>query len=245
MPNNRSKIQRRNRSRNVSSRRSGRASERTPLPVVIRDPLSEENAMNLGDLQQLPPMFRQPRLANTIYPFVRSVSSADITQVANADAFMTYRFTLNDISNTTDFTALFDQYRFRAVKIEFRPRFNQANPGSVLANRLPRLFSVIDYDDNNAPTLISQLREYQSVKETRFDQDHVRLLKPRMAAIVLDNANTNTALANEAAKWIDLAALTVSHFGVKIAIEGGVSGQTNLQSWSVDLHYYIEMRQVR
>ncbi len=216
-----------------------------PLPVVIRDPLSEENAINLGDLQNLPRMFRQPKISNQTFFFQRRVGSADITQVAGADSFQAYRFQINDVTNTGDFTGLFDQYRFVAVKVEFRPRFNFANPGSVAVNKLPRLFSVIDYDDANVPTLISDLREYHSCKETNFDQDHVRLIKPRMATAALNAAAGLTSLVNEKAKWIDMAYLTVTHYGVKIGIEGGVAGQTNLQSWSCDLLYMMEFRQVR
>lgn len=218
---------------------------RGPLPVVIRDPLSEENAINYGDLRNLPRMFRQPQISNQTFFFQRRVGSADITQVAGSDAFQAYRFQINDITNTGDFTGLFDQYRFVAVKMEFRPRFNYANPGSVAANKLPRLFSVIDYDDANVPTLISDLREYHSCKETNTFEDHVRLIKPRMATAALNAAAGLTSLVNEKAKWIDMAYLTVTHYGVKIGIEGGVGGQTNLQSWSVDLVYMMEFRQVR
>lgn len=215
-----------------------------PLAVVIRDPLGDENDQNRGDLLALPPMFRQPRIGNHIYPFVRRLTSSDVSQVAGADTFKTYRFELNDVSDTADFTDLFDQYRFRAVRMEFRPRFNYANPGDVTVNRLPRFYSVIDYDDNTAPTLINQLREYQTCKETRWDQDHVRMIAPRIAVGVLDNAAISS-LKNTKADWIDLAYLTVNHFGIKIAIEGGVAGQANLQSWSVDLEYFLEFKQVR
>lgn len=208
------------------------------------NPLADENQLNKGDLVALPPMFRQPKMGNHVYPFVRRVGSADISQVAGADSFFTYRFELNDVPDTADFTDLFDQYRFRAVKIEFRPRFNFSNPGSVTANRLPRFYSVIDYDDNNVPTLINQLREYQTCKETRWDQDHVRCIAPHMALGALDNTGI-TSLANVKAKWLDLAYLVVSHYGIKVAIEGGVAGQTNLQTWSVDVEYFLEFRQVR
>lgn len=225
--------------------RKGNGESKAPLQVIIRDPLSEENALNLGDLTNLPRMFRQPRMSNQIYAFSRRIASADITQVAGADFFQAYRFQLNDMSNTGDFTGLFDQYRFCAVKMEFRPRFNIANPGSVAANKLPRLFSVIDYDDANVPTLMNDLREYQSCKETNFGEDHVRLIKVRMAQAALNAAAGLTSLTNERAKWIDLAYLTVTHYGIKVGIEGGVGGQTNLQSWSVDLIYYVEFRQVR
>lgn len=240
MPKGKNKKNNKSRKGNGGGRRVG------PLEVVIRDPLSDENAQNLGDLKSLPPMFRQPRLSNQTYFFARRIGSADVSQAAGADTFMAYRFQFNDLTNTGDFTGLFDQYRFRAVKIEFRPRFNFSNPGIVTANRLPRLYSVIDYDDANVPTLISDLREYQSCKETVWSEDHVRLIKPRIATAVLSAAGGFTSVGNSSANlWIDMASLTVTYFGIKIGIEGGVAGQTNLQSWSVDLDYMFELRQVR
>jgi len=222
-----------------------RTRSRLPREVVIRDPLNAENEINLGDMLKVPRGFQQPNLSNQKYRFQRWVSSSDISQVAAADTFMTYQFQINDVSNTTDFSALFDQYRFVAVKAEFRPRFDIGALGSVAANKLPRLYSVLDYDDNTAPTLISQLREYQSCKMTRFDADHVRMLRPRMALGSQNQAGTFVARSNVPAQWIDLADLTVVHFGIKVAIEGGVAGQTNLQSWSVDLLYMLEFKQVR
>ena len=233
-----------NKSKKGKSTKSGKASQ-GPLEVVIRDPLNAENEENYGDLKRLPAMFRQPALSNRIYAFQRIVGSADVAQAAGANTFQAYRFQLNDVTNTADFTGLFDQYRFAAVKAEFRPRFNFANPGNAAINLMPRLYSVIDYDDANVPTLISDLREYQSCKETRFDQDHVRLIKPRMATAALNAAAGLTSLANVASQWIDLAYLTVTHYGIKIGIEAGVAGQTNLQAWCVELTYFIEFKQVR
>jgi len=218
---------------------------RGPMEVVIRDPLDAENEQNLGDLKQLAPRFHQPKFSNQIYAFSRRVGSSDVTQAAGADAFMAYRFQVNDLSNTADFSGLFDQYRFQAVKFEMRPRFNFSNPGSVVANKLPRLYSVIDYDDANVPTLITDLREYQSCKVTDWSHDHVRLIKPRLAGHVL-NAAGGVSLSNESSNlWVDMGSLTVTYYGIKLGIEGGVMGQTNLQSWSVELTYYIEFRQVR
>jgi len=233
-----------NKRKNKKSKKSrSRGGNGRVLAEKIRDPLGAENELELGDLRMVPRSFTQPRLTNQTYRIQRWVQVSDVTQVAGADAFATYQFQLNDVSNTTDFTALYDQYRFVAVKAEFRPRFNIGSLGSVLVNKLPRLYTVLDYDDNNAPTLISQLREYQSCKMTRFDMDHVRFLKPRMALKAFDVAGTS--LANTRPQWIDLASLTVVHFGIKLAVEGGVGGQTNLQSWSVDFLYMLEFRQVR
>jgi len=214
------------------------------VAVKIRDPLSAENELDLGDLKNVPRFFRQPRISNQMYKFQRWVNVVDVTQTAGADSFATYQFMLNDISSTTDFSALFDQYRFVAVKAEFRPRFDFGALGSVAVNKLPRLYSVLDYDDNTAPTLISTLREYQSCKMTRFDMDHVRLLKPHMALIALDGVGT-TSRANLTPQWLDLADMAIKHYGIKIGVEGGVGGQTNLQSWSVDFLYMLEFRQVR
>jgi len=215
------------------------------VAVKIRDPLGEENELDLGDLKVYPRMFVQPKLTNQTYRIQRWVTVSDVSQAAGADTFSTYQFQINDVSSTTDFSALFDQYRFVAVKCEFRPRFDTANLGSVAANKLGRLYSVLDYDDNTAPTLLTQLKEYQSCKITRFDQDHVRLLTPHMALGTLNQAGTFVARSNVPPRWIDLADLTVVHYGIKIGIEGGVGGQTNLQSWSIDFLYMLEFRQVR
>jgi hypothetical protein len=211
------------------------------ISVQNRDPLAPENEIDLGDLKVYPKLFTQPRLANQPYRIQRWVNVTDLTQAAGSDVFATYQFMVNDCSNTADFSSLFDQYRFVAVKAIFRPRFDFGALGSVAVNKLPRLYSVIDYDDNNAPTLISQLREYQTCKMTRFDEDHVRLIEPHMANLVFDNSGT-TSFGNVRPQWVDMATLIVKHFGIKVAVEGGVVGQTNLQSWSVDFLYMMEFR---
>lgn len=212
--------------------------------VFQRDPLGAENDVNKGDLVRIPAGWSQPRLANQTYKISRTVNGADISQIAAATVMGSYNFKLSDLPTPTDFTNLFDQYKLVAAKIKFRPRFNMATVTNITAAIFPRLLTVIDYDDSTNLTVITDALQYQTLKETRFDQDHVRLLKPRMA-LAAYGAGVFTAFANQGNQWIDVASTTVEHYGVKFIIEAGVVGQTSLQTWAVEIEYFFEFRQTR
>lgn len=211
--------------------------------VKKSDPMEAENFINAGDLVRFPRGFEQPRLTNQVYKVRRLVSASDITQQALTIGTPTFKFRLADVPDATDFTTLFDQYRFVAVRIVFRPRFNMATVTTITVASFPRLTSVIDYDDDNALGTLNEARQYQSVKETRFDEDHVRFIKPRMAMAGLDTGFNS--VVNVRPQWIDCASTSTYHYAIKCIIDAGVSGQTALQSWSVDLEYYLEFKQVR
>jgi len=239
--NNVTNSQRTRRSKKV---RNSRNSILTPSRmVVVRDPLESENSVNLGDLQVLPPLFRQPRLTNQIYRIARLVNSPDATQGLALNAFSTV-FTLADLPNFTEFTALFDMYRIFAVQMRLRPRFNLGTVGSITTVKLPRLFSVIDYNDNVNLTLINDALEYQSCKETRFDQDHVRMIRPHANLAAQEATLVNFGgLKSQVSPWLSTEVTDVNHYGLKFLIEAGAAGQTVFQSWSVDLTYYLEFKQ--
>lgn len=205
-----------------------------------------ENVANLGDCPRIPKSFLQPRLSNQKYRMKRITVATDVTQQALTLTAPTYQFALSDLPNYAEFTGLFDQYRFRFVRMTFRPRFNMATVTTITAAIFPNLYTVIDYDDNNALAALNDARQYQSLKQTRFDEDHVRFIRPRVAAALFNNGSPLfSGYGNEAAPWIDSATPDVKHFGIKGLVEPGVSGQTALQSWSVELEYFLEFRQSR
>jgi len=42
--------------------------------------------------------------------------------------------------------------------------------------------------------------------------------------------------------WLDAASNAIQHYGVKIFIPGVTAAQTQLQSWDVEVEYWIEFR---
>jgi len=55
-------------------------------------------------------------------------------------------------------------------------------------------------------------------------------------------ASAFSGYANESNVWLDAASNAIQHYGVKIFIPGVTAAQTQLQSWDVEVEYWIEFR---
>jgi hypothetical protein len=204
--------------------------------------LDAENKQSYGDITVIPLEFSRKTLADSIYRFRRTSTSADVSQLAASDNSGGYAFVLSNVPGYTEYTALFDQYKIEMVRVIWRPRWNFSAIGSIATDVNPLFISVIDYDDASTLT-IAQSLEYQSYKETRFDQDHVRCIKPRIALGAY--SGTFTSFANVPAPWIDCASPSVQHYGIKFVVSGGALGQTALMTYSAEVEYFVKFRQVR
>jgi len=167
-----------------------------------------------------------------------------VTQQALSGMYQGMNFALNRVSNYTEFTTLFDEYRICAVEVDFKPMYNMQVISAINNVITLFLYTVIDYDDNAAPTSISQLEEYDSCVVTNFNQSCKRIIRPKLATAVYDGT-ANWAYASTRQPWVDCGNAAVQWFGLKLAIEAGASGQTNLQTWQISVKYYIELRNVR
>jgi hypothetical protein len=187
----------------------------------------------------VPKAYAAIALKGQVYRFKFTVDSNDISQIAIAETKGGVYYALTSYPGYSQF-ALFDEYRIECIKVKFRPRFNMFTIGSVGTNKLPRLYTVIDYDDASTPTDINALKQYQSCRECNFDQSMVRTFRPKCAAALY--SGTFASYGNMDHMWIDMASPGVQHYGLKYGIEGGASGQTNLQSWSIESTYYVACR---
>jgi hypothetical protein len=205
--------------------------------------MKSENNENLGDVMMIPRAFARENLVNQIFRFRRSVVSATIQQAAGSDTLGAFSFTLAGIQGNSEWTTLFDQYKISLVRVLIRPLFNLAQIVALSTDVFPPLCSVIDYDDATAISNVL-LSQYQSYKQTRFDKDHVRSIKPRVAMAAY-GSGVFASFANQGNQWIDCASAAVVHYGLKYCIQAGDVGQTALQAWSVETEYFLEFRQVR
>jgi len=204
-----------------------------------------ENASNAGDLGMIPRGWQQPGLSNQVYKVRRISDSADANQAAGAVAFFGTSFSLAGVDAVADFTDLFDLYRISLVRMKLRPRFNVGSLGATGTGISPRLYTAIDYSDATAPAAISTLRQYSTCKETNSYSDHVRCFVPRPELAAISTTATTVLAVLPDGKpnpWISTAATTIAHFGLKGAIEAGIGGQTALQSWSIEVEYFLEFR---
>lgn len=170
---------------------------------------------------------------NTSYHFVQDIPGASITQSTVA-VFGSHAITLSQLDQATSFEAMFDRYRILTLEITYRPHVNAVPPLLLSTTVLPQLVTVIDYDDNTAPTTFTTLREYQNSVVTLYETQQ-RKFTP----------GTLIGAKVEFSPWIDMASSNYLHQGVKWGIEAGIAGQTLFQQFSVNFRIHFECKNVR
>jgi len=181
-------------------------------------------------------------VGNRTYSLRQPYSIGSISQVANVNTFAAYYFALSGLDNLTALGAVFDQYRILCVEVSVRPRTTQTTFADS-ANLFPRLYSVIDYDDAVPLTTIGQAREYDSCIESSPGEGIVRTFIPAMSLAAYSGAFTS--YAQKTLQWLDIASPTIQHFGLKLALEAGFVGQTNLQTYDIDAVVFLQFKSVR
>lgn len=187
---------------------------------------------------------RRPRggIKQPVQFFKRVLYSPNfITVTAGTDGLVQTPFRLDFVPNRTEFTALYDQYRIKAIKVTLMPRGNSSDLGTAATlGNVSRVFSVLDYDDSNNPTSISQLCEYQNLKVTHSTKNHTRYLVPKF------NANIAGPLGTIARKpsvgFLDVTDESVVHNGVKWAIQAPANGTV---VYDLMTTYYLAFKNVR
>lgn len=140
-----------------------------------------------------------------------------------------FSFALNQLPNFAEFTALYDHYRIVKVKVMLFPSFNVSFADGLSTNTtasdLGRVWSCIDYDDDNAfaPNLtgLNDMRQRKNAKVTRGSKIHKRYFTPSVLQVVADSGGTN-AVAPKFKQWLSVTDDTVPHLGLKGIYENGM-----------------------
>jgi len=187
--------------------------------------------------------YKKAKLANRIYSFCRTTFVNTINQSAATDIKGQLSFMLSNLDDYNDFTQLFDQYRINKVVCRFIPKYTVSNLNTGAATNVTRFFSCIDTNDNSIPSNLNEIRQYQTCKITNATKSHTRTVacKPIIGAFTY--AGSFVAPMTIPKGWINCASATVEHFGLKYGIDQGVTG--TLQSWGVEIKYYLSFRTVR
>jgi len=193
--------------------------------------------LNSAVCRQLSPF---ANITTQLYRTKGFYSAGTVFQVASVNTYGSLAFTASSASNFADLSAVFDMYRIVGASVSFVPQVTQNITNTAY---MPRLFSVIDYDDAATPTSINQLLQYDSIVIGGPCRAHIRALDPHIAVAAYSGAFTS--FANLRNQWIDIASATVQHYGLKFACEAGLAGQTNLQQYQVDVELFMEFKSTR
>lgn len=151
----------------------------------------------------------------------------------------TYYFSLASANVGSGF---FDQYRILAIRFNLRAQQNAIGLTTNSTTTVTPIYCVIDYDDASSLGSANAAMAYSNCLVLSPGQSCSRTFKPRAAMAAYNG--TFGGYASVASPWIDANSNTVQHYGVKLYIPGVTAGQTLLQSWEVEIEYFIQFKKV-
>ncbi len=158
-------------------------------------------------------------------------------------------FCLADLNQATTFSSLFDRYRIEKVHVRVTSRnnagqlFNIASPN----NAAPQLYMAIDRDDSAAPGSIQALTEYDNCMVMPANSCLDIVLTPSVVATIANSSSTATSsvIKRSDEEWLDIAATTIPHFGLKWGITPLQATTTSAWYFDLQMWYFVSFKNTR
>lgn len=151
------------------------------------------------------------------------------------DTIQSLTFSLDKVTNHTEFTALYDQYQIKGVKFTLIPKFSE----TIINDNVPPTWSILDYD-GSPPTNRTAMVQYQNLKTVPGNKWHSRYLKPAIAAAVYNGITTGYGERKNV--WLDCNNDAIPHYGATVLLPPVVNGPF---SYDLKTTYYLAFKNVR
>lgn len=145
----------------------------------------------------------------------------------NANSIMfggSLSFSLNQISNPSEITSLFDNYRIKSVLLKFILSSDNAQIPIVagMSSFLPIMHYTVDPDDAAVPTDMSQVLQNSYARTVRLGNIFDVGVSPRANAVVAANPTATTVTAGgilPSTQWLDCGTPNIFHYGLKFWVD--------------------------
>jgi hypothetical protein len=179
------------------------------------------------------------RQNTNLVSITRTVDYGQVSSATGADKFVGQVFKLNDLPNYTQFTALFDEFRIRAIKVYLIPSFNVNTTASAQLT-IPQLISAIDYDDAGTPSNTATIYSFDTARvHGVFDRMYTRTFKPAISIAAYSGGFT--AYAQRQDQWIDCNSPGTSHYALKYGIVNANNGSSTMDVYC-EATFYLQFR---
>lgn len=200
------------------------------------------------------PLYKKVVNQGTIYYFKRTFQPSNVNFSTTAQN-LTWKFSLSDLPNYTEFTTLYDQYQIAGVKVKFIPNNTQISIARLYDNGtgsnvqyaaagVPQCITVLDYDDASALSAKGDYLQYQNCRMFNAVTPHKRYFRPHIASAVYQSAVFN-GFANHKRSWIDVASASVEHYGMKMYMDSSALTINGLIAYQLYFTYYLKFKGVR
>lgn len=184
-------------------------------------------------------------LKNQVHYFSRRVDLGSIVSTGlNQPTLTSLSFNLNTIPNVSEFTTLFDQYKFTYVKLMFK--LNQDPSAQTAVNSYyPTMYHCVDHDDVIPPTSINDLRQHGRTRMSVLRPNRYTVIKIKPSVLnELFRTAGQTTVQPKWRQWIDMAHPDTTHYGLKYALDNTFNLNPNY-SLEVQAQYWFQCRDVR
>ncbi len=111
--------------------------------------------------------------------FTRTVEAAfDITTTGLVANYGVFNFSLNDLPNYTEFTALFDLYKIERIEIEWTPEYTELTDAAPVSNAVNVYFNTAIDPAGNTPASVDDVLQYRTLHSTGITKSHKRDFVP-------------------------------------------------------------------
>jgi hypothetical protein len=150
-----------------------------------------------------------------------------------------YSFTLNALTNNSDFTNLFDSYQIKGVSLKIIPSANSQETGT--ARYIPRIAFRWDYNDAATPANEQELIECDNVKVKNGLNIIKTYSRPRPQIALYGPISTGYGETKK--MWISTSSTNVPHYGFKMFI----SQANNTYTADLDIYatYYLKFKNAK
>lgn len=152
-----------------------------------------------------------------------------------------------DLPNSSELTALYDQYKIDWVEVDFIFSNNQSSVNSPGTN-MPIMWVCKDYDDSNAAS-VTDIQQYESAKCWQMGEvgkTHFKMrVRPKLASSVYNTGVSGTYSPQSG--FIDTAYTNVPHFGIKLAYDPikTPASATLVGYLSINAKYHLTMKHTK
>lgn len=166
-------------------------------------------------------------------------------QIVTTGAGYSKVFELDQLPGYTDFTTLFDQYRFVRIDFKLIPRNNvQSFTQSISAatSVFPNISVWFDPDDATNPLAVGESLEVENALHVNGFHDIEGHFKPQAAIAAYGGAFTQFAAFDG---WCDCTSDDTQWYSLKAWVSPGGAAQTEFQYWDAYFTSHVEFRKVR
>lgn len=215
-----------------------RASMKTSKNKLVRGKYSKYNKYRNSKYNKKY-ITRQP-----VQYFTRYANLGSITYSSGTSTDGVIYFTLSQLTNSSDFATIYDQYKIKAVKVSFIPHTNVTFGNGQVSAYSNRLLTCLDFNDTQVLTP-NAMRQYQTCRVVPNNVVHTRYFYPKPLAEYAQNEAGTTVLATKGSPWFSAQSnRDVRYYSIKYSVDhpdttGFTSGDV---LYRVECKYYLAFR---